>query len=192
MAFDLSTPGAQLAFGVAQRAQEAQDMKARLEEEARARANARLAPFGNDLSQFDSTFRSLYDPAVAAQQARAKSMQEYVIGLPELLARAQAERSAGSGGGGGGGGSSSEFVASLPFDSQASLDSIIASNKPKPIAVEQDYGNGMTYGNVGGYGAVYPTPQKPGNFGLQNYKPAKPASAVKPKFQRTMNADRFG
>ena len=161
MAFDLSTPGAQLAFGVAQRAQEAQDMKARLEEEARARANAQLSPFGNDLSQFDSTFRSLYDPAVAAQQARAQAMQEYVIGLPELLARAQAERSASSGGGSGSGsGSGSEFVASSPFDSQASLDSIIAANKPKPIAVEQDYGNGMTYGNVGGYGAVYKTPSK--------------------------------
>jgi len=155
MAFDLSTPSAQLAFGVAQRAQEAQDMKARLEEEARARANAQLSPFGNDLSQFDSTFRSIYDPAVAAQQARAKAMQEYVIGLPELLARAQAERSAGSGGGGGGSGS--EFVASSPFDPQASLDLIIAANKPKPIAVQKDLGGGKTYGNVGGYGAVYPT-----------------------------------
>lgn len=105
MAFDLSTPGAQLAFGVAQRAQEVQDYKAKLEAEARARVQAQLAPFGNDLSQFDSTFKGIYDPAVATQQSRAKAMQEYVIGLPELLARAQRERSAGSGGGGGGGGS---------------------------------------------------------------------------------------
>jgi hypothetical protein len=103
MAFDLSTPTAQLAFGVAQRAQEVQDYKAKLEAEARDRVNARLAPYGNDLSQFDSTFRSVYDPAVATQQSRAKAMQEYVVGLPELLARSQAERSSGSGGGGGGG-----------------------------------------------------------------------------------------
>jgi hypothetical protein len=155
MAFDLSTPSAQLAFGVAQRAQEAQDMKARLEEEARARANARLAPYGNDLSQVDSTFRSIYDPAVAAQQARAKSMQEYVIGLPELLARAQAERSAGSGGGGGGSGS--EFMPQ-PYVPPADFVNYVLGSKGQPIAVEQDYGNGSTYGNVGGYGAIYKTP----------------------------------
>lgn len=160
MAFDLSTPGAQLAFGVAQRAQEAQDMKARLEEEARARANAQLSPFGNDLSQFDSTFRSLYDPAVAAQQARAQAMQEYVTGLPELLARAQAERSASSGGGSGSGsGSGSEFVPQ-PYVPPKDFVDFVLGSKGQPIAVEQDYGNGMTYGNVGGYGAVYKTPSK--------------------------------
>ena len=154
MAFDLSTPSAQLAFGVAQRAQEVQDMKARLEEEARARANARLAPYGNDLSQVDSTFRSIYDPAVSAQQSRAQAMQEYVTGLPELLARAQAEKSAGSGGGSG---TNAMAGQSQVFDPQAALDLIIAANKPKPIAVQKDLGGGMTYGNVGGYGAVYPT-----------------------------------
>ena len=52
MAFDLSTPGAQLAFGVAQRAQEVQDYKDKLEAEARARVEARLAPYGNNLNQF--------------------------------------------------------------------------------------------------------------------------------------------
>jgi hypothetical protein len=57
----------------------------------------------------------------------------------------------------------------------------VLGSKSQPIAVTQDYGNGMTYGNVGGYGAVYKT----------GYKgPA--AKTVKPTFQRTMNADRFG
>lgn len=179
MAFDLSTPGAQLAFDVALRNKEVQDMKARLETEARARVEARLAPYGNDLSQFDSTFKSIYDPAVATQQSRAKAMQEYVIGLPELLARAQAEKKKTSGGGGGSGGNT---VATpyQPFDASAILGYLIPSAKPKPIAVTQDYGNGMTYGNVGGYGAVYKT----------GYKgPA--AKPVKPTFQRTINADRF-
>ena len=174
MAFDLSTPGAQLAFGVAQRAQEVQDYKTKLEEEARARVEARLAPFGNDLSQFDSTFRSLYDPAAAAQQARAKAMQEYVIGLPELLARVQAEKKSGSGGGGGGG--DSKFVPQTYVDPKDVLK-LFLNGKGQPIAVTQDYGNGMTYGNVGGYGAVYKTGSK--------------GPAVKPKFQRTINADRF-
>ena len=173
MALDLSTPGAQLAFGVAQRAQEVQDMKARLEAEARARVEARLTPYGNDLSQFDSTFKSIYDPVAATQQSRAKAMQEYVVGLPELLARAQTEKSAGSGGGGGGGGGGSNVT-----DYQAIFDYLLGINaKPKPVAVEQDYGDGRTYGNVGGYGAVYPT----------GYK----GPTVKPKFQRTTNADRF-
>jgi hypothetical protein len=171
MAFDLSTPTAQLAFDVARRSQEVQDLKAQYEAQARERVNARLSPYGNDLSQFDSTFKSIYDPVAATQQSRAKAMQEYVIGLPELLARAQAEKRSGSGGGGGGG------SGSKPIDYQAIFDYLLGDNKPKPVAVTHDYGDGRTYGNVGGYGAVYPT----------GYK----GPTVKPKFQRTINADRF-
>jgi len=166
MAFDLSTPGAQLAFGVAQRAQEAQDMKARLEAEARARVEARLAPYGNDLSQFDSTFKSIYDPAVAAQQSRAKAMQEYVIGLPELLARAQSEKAPQTSGGGGS--SNNEYVPSQPFDASAVLKSIIAANRPQ-----------------------YADPYSPSMNAMRSRSP-QPTASVKPKFQRTMNADRFG
>lgn len=177
MALDLSTPSAQLAFDVALRNKEVQDYKAKLEEEARARVEARLAPYGNDLSQFDSTFKSIYDPVAATQQSRAKAMQEYVVGLPELLARAQAEKKSGSGGGGGG---DSKFVPQ-PYVSPEDFINYLLGGQGKPIAVTQDYGNGMTYGNVGGYGAVYKT----------GYKgPA--AKPVKPTFQRTMNADRFG
>lgn len=167
MAFDLSTPGAQLAFGVAQRAQEAQDMKARLEAEARARVEARLAPYGNDLSQFDSTFKGIYDPAVAEQQSRAKAMQEYVVGLPELLARAQAEKSAGSGGGGGSGGAAIGDY--QPFDPKAILDLIVATNKPK----------------------TYTQPYSPTMNAMRSRSP-RPGTTVKPTFQRTTNADRFG
>ena len=165
MAFDLSTPGAQLAFGVAQRAQEVQDYKARLEAEARARVEARLAPYGNDLSQFDSTFKSIYDPAVAEQQSRAKAMQEYVVGLPELLARAQAEKSPGSGGGGGGG----AIGDYQPFDAKAILDLIVATNKPK----------------------TYTQPYSPTMNAMRSRSP-RPGTVVTPTFQRTTNADRFG
>jgi hypothetical protein len=158
MAFDLSTPTAQLAFGVAQRAQEVQDYKTKLEAEARARVEARLAPYGNDLSQFDSTFKSIYDPAVATQQSRAKAMQEYVVGLPELLARAKAERSSGSGGGGG----AKPFVPQPYVSPEDFLNFILGGQggRGQPIAVQKDLGGGMTYGNVGGYGAVYPTGSK--------------------------------
>jgi hypothetical protein len=170
MAFDLSTPGAQLAFDVARRSQEVQDYKARLEQEARDRVNARLAPYGNDLSQFDSTFKSVYDPVAATQQSRAKAMQEYVTGLPELLARSQAERSSGAGGGGGG---------ATPF-------------VPQPYVSPEDFLNFILGGNV-------PSGNKPGmseaysatNNAMRNRGP-RPGTTVKPNFQRTVNADRFG
>lgn len=163
MAFDLSTPGAQLAFGVAQRAQEVQDLKAQYDAQARERVNARLTPYGNDLSQFDSTFKSIYDPVAASQQSRAKAMQEYVIGLPELLARAQREKSAGSGSGGSSGGGSK------PIDYQAIFEYLLGTNA-KPL---------------------YTDPTSATNNAMRNRGP-RPGSAVKPTFQRTINADRFG
>lgn len=165
MALDLSTPGAQLAFGVAQRAQEVQDYKARLEAEARARVEARLAPYGNDLSQFDSTFKSIYDPVAATQQSRAKAMQEYVTGLPELLARAQREKSAGSGGGGGGGTASTPYQ---PFDASAILGYLVPTSKT-------------------GYTEPYSA-----TMNAMRSRSPRPGTAVAPTFQRTTNADRFG
>ena len=167
MAFDLSTPGAQLAFDVARRAQEAQDLKAQYEAQARERVNARLTPYGNDLSQFDSTFRSIYDPAVAAQQSRAKAMQEYVIGLPELLARAQAERSAGSGSGASGitGGGGSNVT-----DYQAIFDYLLGTYA-KPVTYTQRTGVADS---------------------MERNRTPRPTASVKPTFQRTTNADRFG
>jgi hypothetical protein len=165
MAFDLSTPTAQLAFGVAQRTQEVQDMKARLEAEARARVEARLAPYGNDLSQFDSTFKSIYDPVAATQQSRAKAMQEYVVGLPELLARSQAEKRSGGGGGGGG----SAYQPYQPFDPEAILKLLVGGqNKP-------------------GYTEPYSA-----TMNAMRSRSPRPGTAVAPTFQRTTNADRFG
>jgi hypothetical protein len=168
MAFDLSTPGAQLAFGVAQRAQEVQDMKARLEAEARARVEAQLAPFGNQNDATAATFNSIYVPAAATQQARAKAMQEYVTGLPELLARVQAEKRSGSGGGGGGGNVASG--AYQPFDPKAILDLLISGATPKP---------------------QFSDPYTPALNTMRN-RGVRPGTTVKPSFQRSMNADRFG
>jgi len=170
MAFDLSTPAAQLAWGVYQRGQEVQDLKAQYDAQALGQVQAQLAPFGNQNDATTATFNSIYGPAAATQQARAKAMQEYVKGLPELLARVKAERRSGSGGVVGGG--------SKPIDYQAIFDYLLGNNKPKPVAVQKDLGDGRTYGNVGGYGAIYPT--------------ASAGATVKPKFQRTVNADRFG
>lgn len=128
MAFDLSSPTAQLAFGVAQRAQEVQNFKNDLEARARQSVNAQLTPYGNDLSQFDSTFKSIYDPVAATQQARAKAMQEYVTGLPELLARIQAEKASTGGGGGDGTIGGGEYQ----FDPQGVLQYIIGNPAKSP------------------------------------------------------------
>jgi hypothetical protein len=173
MAFDLSTPTAQLAFDVARRAQEVQDLKAKYDAEARGRVQAQLAPFGNDNPQTMSTFDNIYNPAAATQQARAKAMQEYVTGLPELLARVQAEKKKTSGSG------TSGMPGSNLTDYQAIFNWLLGlDTEPQPVAVQKDLGDGRTYGNVGGYGAIYPT--------------ASAGATVKPKFQRTVNADRFG
>jgi len=166
MAFDLSTPGAQLAFGVAQRAQEVQDYKDKLAAEARARLSAQLAPFGNENPQTMSTFDSIYNPAAATQQARAKAMQEYVTGLPELLARVQAEKSSRSGSGGGG---NSAYEPYQPFDPDAILKLIIEANKPKTYTQRTGAADSM-----------------------QRNRSPQPGTAVAPTFQRTTNADRFG
>ena len=165
MAFDLSTPGAQLAFDVARRAQEVQDLKAQYDAQARERVNARLTPYGNDLSQFDSTFKSIYDPVAATQQSRAKAMQEYVVGLPELLARAQAEKSAGSGGGGGGGGGGGSNVT----DYQAIFNYLLGLTNPSTRPVRD---------------AAPRAPRPATNM-------PRPGTTVTPTYQRTTNADRF-
>ena len=93
-------------------------------------------------------------------------MQEYVIGLPELLARAQRERSAGSGSGVS---SSSNFV-------------------PQPYVSPEDYLNWLL-GNT----STKTYTQRTGSADSMSREAAlRPGSAVKPTFQRTINADRFG
>ena len=164
MAFDLSTPGAQLAFDVALRNKEVQDLKAQYDAQARERVNARLTPYGNDLSQFDSTFKSIYDPVAATQQSRAKAMQEYVTGLPELLARAQAEKRSGGGGAGGSTGGGSNVT-----NYSAIFDYLLGTNA-KPL---------------------YTDPTSATNNAMR-FRGPRPGTAVAPTFQRTTNADRFG
>jgi hypothetical protein len=110
-----------------------------------------------------STFDSIYNPVAATQQARAKAMQEYVIGLPELLARAQAEKKKT----GGGGGNDSKFV-------------------PQPYVSPEDFLNFILGGNKTGYADPY----TPAMDAMRNRGP-RPGVAVKPNFQRTVNADRF-
>jgi len=164
MAFDLSTPEAQLAFKIAVNAQKTQDAKARLERQARNSVTAQLAPYGQTVDDFGSEFSNIYNSAANRQQAEAKAMQRYVTGLPELLARVQKERTAGSRGGGS---SSSQIpFVSQAFDPRKVMEYLIETSKSKKPFYDS----------------------RPSMA-----KPATPAiGAVQPKFQRQINADRFG
>ena len=167
MAFDLSTPEAQLAFQIYVSAQKTQDAKARLKRQARNSVTAQLAPYGQSVDNFGSEFSSIYNPAAKRQQAEAQATQKYVTGLPELLARVQKEQTAN---GRGSGSSSSQ----IPFVSQYVppkdlLEYLLKISQPKtPV-----------YGSQPGYNVspIFRTPT---------------VGAVQPKFQRTINADRFG
>lgn len=165
MAFDLSTPEAQLAFKIAVNAQQRQDAKARLERQARNNVSAQLAPYGQSVDNFNSEFSNIYNPAADRQQAEAKAMQTYVTGLPELLARIQKEKIANSRSGSGSSSSQIPFQ-SQAFDPYAIMRHLIKTSQPKaPVYDSQP----------------------------SIAKPATPAiGAVQPKFQRQINADRFG
>ena len=160
MAFNLSTPEARLAFKIAVNAQQTQDAKARLERQARNSVTAQLAPYGQTVDNFDSTFSGIYNPVANQQQAQAQAMQKYVTGLPELLARVQKEKTANSRSGSG----STGMPQTNPLDYIAIYKWLLGTGvteepeTPKPIAVTKNLGGGKTYGNVGGYGAIYPTP----------------------------------
>jgi hypothetical protein len=131
MAFDLSTPEAQLAFKIAVSAQKTQDAKARLERQARNSVSAQLAPYGQSVDNFNSEFSSIYDPAANRQQAEARAMQRYVTGLPELLSQVQKERTANSRGSGGGSLSSQIPFQSQAFDPYAMMQYLIEASQPK-------------------------------------------------------------
>jgi hypothetical protein len=172
MAFNLSTPESQLAFKIAVNAQKTQDAKARLERQARNSVTAQLAPYGQSVDDFGSEFSSIYNPAANRQQAEAKAMQKYVTGLPELLSRVQKEQLANKKSGSGSIG--------MPKTNALDITAIYkwllgtgVTEEPKPVGG----------GSQPGYN-VSPI-FRPG------FKPPT-VGAVEPRFQRQINADRFG
>jgi hypothetical protein len=101
MAFNLSTPTAALAFEMALRNQKAIDSSAGADAEARQFVTKALAPGNDPLSLYEDIYRQYMDPAEAQRRAQAQAFNDYLIGLPELLAKASTEgRSTGGGGGG--------------------------------------------------------------------------------------------
>lgn len=101
MAFDLSTPAAQLAWETATRNAEAEAAARKYMEEQTAMKNAAalIAPYGGDIADYTSQLGA--SDAAARQRAdRLGAMRNYVVGLPELLVQsAREKRSTGTGGG---------------------------------------------------------------------------------------------
>lgn len=99
MAFDLSTPAAKLAFDMALRNKQAIDASPQYDTEARA-AVSKALQYGNDpLSGYEDIYRSYMDPAENQRRAQAQAFNDYLVGLPELLAKSRTEGSSGGGGG---------------------------------------------------------------------------------------------
>lgn len=95
MAFNLSTPTAQLAFEMALRNQQAINASPQYDAEARA-AVSKALQYGNEtLPGYEDIYRSYMDPAENQRRAQAQAFNEYLVGLPELLAKSASERSGG-------------------------------------------------------------------------------------------------
>jgi len=100
MALNLSTPTAALAFEMALRNQQIQDSAGQFDAEGRRRVADALVAGNDQFEPFAPIYQSYAQPAEAQRMAQARAFNEYLVGLPELLARSAKER-AGSGGGSG-------------------------------------------------------------------------------------------
>ena len=89
MAFDLSSPVAQLAFEMALRNQQVPSTSR--DAEARAFVSKALQVGNDQLAPFDDIYRQYMDPVEAQRRAQAQAFNEYLVGLPELLAASQKE-----------------------------------------------------------------------------------------------------
>ena len=196
MAFDLSTPEAQLAFQIYVSAQKTQDAKARLKRQARNSVTAQLAPYGQSVDNFGSEFSSIYNPAAKRQQAEAQATQKYVTGLPELLARVQKEKTANSRSGSG----STGMPKTNPLDYTAIykwlLGTGVTENPETPRPVRDALPRPTR--------PIITTP-RPGTVTIRPVRDAVPrlprppvttprpgTITFNPPFRRTINADRYG
>ena len=85
------TPVAGLALEMAVRNQQLLDRIPGMTENQRRLINQRLTRYGGDLSQYEPYMEVGYDPTVGAMRSQAEGMRDYLIGLPELMAKAMKE-----------------------------------------------------------------------------------------------------
>lgn len=100
MAFDLSSPLAGLAWDMATKAKAAYDKQKQQDEYERELINKRLTPYGGDISQYETEWQRGYGPQSAANLAQAQAMQDYWVGMPEIMLAAAKEGTAQASAGG--------------------------------------------------------------------------------------------
>jgi len=85
------TPVAGLALEMAVRNQQLLDRIPAMTENQRRLINQRLTRYGGDISQYEPYMEVGYDPTVGAMRSQAEGMRDYLVGLPELMAKAMKE-----------------------------------------------------------------------------------------------------
>lgn len=98
MAFDLSTPAAKLAFEMALKNRKTVENAGQVDAEGQA-AVAKALEVGNDpFGPYEPIYQEYVGPVEAQRRAQAEAFNTYLVGLPELLAKAaQEDRSTGGG-----------------------------------------------------------------------------------------------
>ena len=97
MAFDLSSPAAALAFDMALRNQQVIDNAGQYDADARRKVTQSLSVGYDPFEPFAPIYQEYMGPAQAQRIAQAQAFNKYLVGLPELLAKAAKEGSSGSG-----------------------------------------------------------------------------------------------
>lgn len=85
------TPVAGLALEMAVRNQQLAERIPAMTENQRRLINLRLQRYGGDISQYEPFMEVGYDPTANALRSQAEGMRDYLVGMPELMAKAMAE-----------------------------------------------------------------------------------------------------
>lgn len=85
------TPVAGLALEMAVRNQQLAERIPAMTENQRRLINLRLQRYGGDLSQYEPFMEVGYNPAANALRSQAEGMRDYLVGMPELMAKAMKE-----------------------------------------------------------------------------------------------------
>lgn len=85
------TPVAGLALEMAVRQQELINRTPAMAENQRRLLNLRLQRYGGDIADYQNQMDVGYDPAVTALRKAAESRRDYLVGMPELMAKAMKE-----------------------------------------------------------------------------------------------------
>lgn len=85
------TPVAGLALEMAVRNQQLAERIPAMVANQRELLNRRLTRFGGDISQYEPFMEVGYQPAANALRSQAEMMRDYLVGMPELMAKAMKE-----------------------------------------------------------------------------------------------------